>query len=578
MIMDTVGQGRRALGRAVPSFIGTVAVAAVVIAGAAASPAAGLASEEPPPGPDVHTLAVASLWGYTPNGFPEQGGALNREERVRGVAGVANAAQSAELESFPLDLDTGASASVDLAGGSLGVVAHITATTRTNEGYVGTDADAIARVVDTITLGEPATVEFRGVVEGVTTAHMNDMDYGGPPRGYAAFEARFSSVEEQCGEACDPDSVYGEFDLEGPYTLDDGGGPVGTAPTQEQFSESIHLPAGTTRLDVELSATLALTLYGYDSRILTSGARLDFGSTATFEIVVPETIAVTSGSGLLPIVGGAPPVEDTTPPSVSASVSPQAGPSGWHTGAEEVLVTLAATDEAGGSGARSITHDTGLVGTEPVTVEGDQAVVAVDAEGVTVVTFSATDHAGNISLPASVTIRIDRTAPVLTIPADMSVAAPDDGGVLVSFDVAASDNLDAAPATQCTPASGATFVVGTTTVRCTATDAAGNAAEERFAVTVALEDTDPDTPQQQLQAMREHLDAVPMRASLRRALDVQLQNASSLIDRRRLASAALTLAVFEAQVILLAIVDLMPSASASWLVQHSRQVRADLSR
>ncbi len=81
----------------------------------------------------------------------------------------------------------------------------------------------------------------------------------------------------------------------------------------------------------------------------------------------------------------------------------------------------------------------------------------------------------------------DTTAPVLSLPADMTVEATGATGEAVSYTVTATDDVDPSPAVECSPASGSTFPLGETTVDCTATDAAGNSSSESFTVTV--EDT-----------------------------------------------------------------------------------------
>lgn len=567
-----LGMARAGAASILGRSMGALACTALVLTGVGAGP---VSAQEQVEVVDVHTSASYFLSGYTPNGFPETGGAFNRGDEIRGVDGVAQAGKSLDLNTTPLDLGTEAAGSVDLAAGTVGVVSVISATTRTSAGYVSGSADSSAQVVDTITLSEPATVEFRGTFEGVTTSHVNDEVYAGYPRGSASFDAMFRSVEDDCsGEACEPVAVYGEVGIEGPYTLGDEGEPVGTAEARQPFSESIALPAGTTRLDLGMTAELSLVQYGYDDKILTSDARLDYGSTTTFEIVVPDGVVVSSGSGLLPIIGGAPPPQDTTAPSVTATVTPDPNAAGWHNGTEDVVVALTATDNAGGSGVQTITYDTDQPGTDPTTVQSDQATVTIDTEGVTTVTYSATDTAGNTSPEGSVTIRLDRTAPTLTMPAPITVQATDADGADVSFDAQAADNLDPAPALQCSPTSGSPFATGTTTVTCTATDAAGNHVEDQFTVTVTP--TEVATPQQQVQAMRDYLATVPMRTSLKQPLDWQLQYVGQLIEREQTTSASLYLRLFEAQIILLDRYNLIPTSAATWLVQHSREARTNL--
>jgi Ca2+-binding RTX toxin-like protein len=56
----------------------------------------------------------------------------------------------------------------------------------------------------------------------------------------------------------------------------------------------------------------------------------------------------------------------------------------------------------------------------------------------------------------------------------------------VSYIVTAEDNVDDPVGVTCTPASGSTFPIGTTTVNCEATDAAGNRATASFTITVIV--------------------------------------------------------------------------------------------
>jgi len=88
-----------------------------------------------------------------------------------------------------------------------------------------------------------------------------------------------------------------------------------------------------------------------------------------------------------------------------------------------------------------------------------------------------------------VTVR-DTTAPVVTVPADISANATSAAGAAVTFAAASTDAVSGTPATTCTPASGTTFPIGQTVVTCKATDAAGNSSWGTFKVSV----TDPKTP------------------------------------------------------------------------------------
>lgn len=106
------------------------------------------------------------------------------------------------------------------------------------------------------------------------------------------------------------------------------------------------------------------------------------------------------------------------------------------------------------------------------------------ALGTTGVTCSAADLAGNTSTTAfSITVQ-DTTPPTLTLPANITAGATSPSGKAVSFTVSATDIATASPTVSCSNASGATFPVGTTTVSCTATDAAGLTASGSFTVTI----------------------------------------------------------------------------------------------
>jgi hypothetical protein len=78
----------------------------------------------------------------------------------------------------------------------------------------------------------------------------------------------------------------------------------------------------------------------------------------------------------------------------------------------------------------------------------------------------------------------DRTLPVLTLPSTMTVEADRPAGAVVSYSASASDDIDGSIAPVCSPASGAVFAVGDTTVACTATDASGNQAQGSFHIIV----------------------------------------------------------------------------------------------
>jgi hypothetical protein len=165
-------------------------------------------------------------------------------------------------------------------------------------------------------------------------------------------------------------------------------------------------------------------------------------------------------------------VVDTTPPSVpqppnaTASTTDPAGTAvSWD--------PVTATDTVDGSIVAVCTPGSGS--TFPV--------------GTSTVTCSATDAHGNTgSKSFSVTVTFtDTEAPTFTsVPGPINVEAP--GPVEVTYSVSATDNSGNPPTIECTPPSGSTFPIGTTTVNCTAKDGSGNTASASFTVTVVFID------------------------------------------------------------------------------------------
>ncbi|HEX4680745.1 MAG TPA: SdiA-regulated domain-containing protein, partial [Gaiellaceae bacterium] len=105
--------------------------------------------------------------------------------------------------------------------------------------------------------------------------------------------------------------------------------------------------------------------------------------------------------------------------------------------------------------------------------------------GTTHIDCFTVDAQGNRgSAPFNVTV-VDTTPPVVTVPGNKTVDAATPAGRAVTFTASASDAVDGSPTVTCLPASGSTFPIGTTIVRCTATDAQGNAGSATFTITVA---------------------------------------------------------------------------------------------
>lgn len=196
-----------------------------------------------------------------------------------------------------------------------------------------------------------------------------------------------------------------------------------------------------------------------------SGSVFPLGTTAV-QCSATNSAGTTTGSFNVSVV-------DTTPPTVTVPadiIREATGPSG-----AAVTFTATATD----------------------IVDGTVAVTCVPASGstfpiaTTLVQCTATDAHSNTGRGSfSVTVR-DTTPPAITVPADITAEATGPSGAAVTFTVTAVDIVDGDRPVTCSPASGSTFALGTTTVQCTASDTRSNSSTASFHVTVR--DTTPPT-------------------------------------------------------------------------------------
>ena len=169
------------------------------------------------------------------------------------------------------------------------------------------------------------------------------------------------------------------------------------------------------------------------------------------------------------------PGPDPVAPSTSASNSPGANLAGWNNTNATVLLT--AEDNNGGSGVASITY--GAIGAQAIastTINGATTALTISAEGQTTITYYASDVAGNHEFPKSIVIKIDKTAPTI------SVTSPTAGSYLLNqpatVDFSCTDNLSGvASCTGSSPNGSAldTASIGAQSVTVSATDLAGNA-------------------------------------------------------------------------------------------------------
>ncbi|MEP6550616.1 MAG: HYR domain-containing protein [Gemmatimonadales bacterium] len=145
-------------------------------------------------------------------------------------------------------------------------------------------------------------------------------------------------------------------------------------------------------------------------------------------------------------------------------------------GLASAIVSVGSADAADNCGEVSVTS-----------VRSDGA--ALDAPypvGITTITWTAKDAAGNSASATQTVTVLDIEAPVFgqsRSSGSMVFNATSPTGAVVSYGVAATDNVGVT-SLSCLPASGSVFSNGNTTVYCTARDAAGNSSSKEFVVTV----------------------------------------------------------------------------------------------
>jgi FG-GAP repeat/HYR domain len=120
---------------------------------------------------------------------------------------------------------------------------------------------------------------------------------------------------------------------------------------------------------------------------------------------------------------------------------------------------------------------------------GDQFGQQLAIDGDTLLAGAPFDDIGTTLNQGSVTVFVPNHAPVLSLPANLTVEATSAAGAVVTFAATADDAEDGALTPACAPASGSTFPLGTTQVDCSVTDADGQQATGSFLVTVG--DTTP---------------------------------------------------------------------------------------
>jgi hypothetical protein len=142
-----------------------------------------------------------------------------------------------------------------------------------------------------------------------------------------------------------------------------------------------------------------------------SGSRIDTDTTGskTFTVAATDAVGNSSSASVTYSVK----VADSTPPTTTATPSPAPNGNGWNN--TNVTVSLSAVDNPGGSGVKQIT--TSLSGAQTTgggVTTGSSATVTITVEGTTTLAYGALDNAGNQEATKTLTVRIDKTKPVIS--------------------------------------------------------------------------------------------------------------------------------------------------------------------
>ena len=225
-------------------------------------------------------------------------------------------------------------------------------------------------------------------------------------------------------------------------------------------------------------ATVTFPVTGHDAIDSSPTVSCDNASGSTFPIgtthvscTASDDAGNTSAPGLFDVQ-----VKDSTAPTLTVPTSTVTASAAGPGGAAATF-TVSATDAVDSSPTVTCSKNS-----------GDNFPL-----GTTTVTCTAKDSSNNVSAAKTFNVVVqDKTPPTVSVPGPISKEATSISGASVSFTVTATDAIDPAPVVTCTPASGSTFGVGTTSVSCTGKDASGNTSAA-VTLNVTVTDTTPPT-------------------------------------------------------------------------------------
>jgi hypothetical protein len=147
------------------------------------------------------------------------------------------------------------------------------------------------------------------------------------------------------------------------------------------------------------------------------------------------------------------------------------------------------------------------------------------------------------------------------VPVQITTNATSPAGVVVNYAVTATDPDDAVSSLTCTPGSGSTFPIGTTTVTCVATDTNDNTSTAGFTVHVK-------GAAEQLADLAAAVVGVGPGTSLRN----NVNRAQAYVAAKNVRAACLTLTVFVSEVNAVSGLTI-PQAQAAALTESAKRIK-----
>jgi uncharacterized lipoprotein YddW (UPF0748 family) len=194
-----------------------------------------------------------------------------------------------------------------------------------------------------------------------------------------------------------------------------------------------HLMGFAKRADGTPLDTATVTIENLDTKATRSGAtdgggfyggvdltpgrylvKAELGSDILYSCVATVTAGMVASAD-----AGVENVAPVTTATVTPASSGESGENGWYRSA--VTITLGASDNCSGVARTEFSTDGGA------TWEAYTGNLSLISDGVRIIHYRSVDNAGNVEAPQNLTVRIDQTAPTISLSANPSVIWPPNG-------------------------------------------------------------------------------------------------------------------------------------------------------